>query len=209
MLTDEEQAAMEATHKAEIEALNAKLAEAGGSTSKVEALEAKLKELENRPVGDGGQSDWARDEIRKISAQRDEAKKAAADAMTAADTAKTEAEAKQLAMRKEYAIKAAMDKAGVLGTMREFAMQKLDMDAMELDESGHLHATIDGEKKTAVDAVTALKETIPQFFGDADVSTLAASTSGGGSTESIKDANGKIDSKKVIDRGLAAFAAKL
>ena len=209
-LTDEEQAALEVKHKAEIDALNAKITEVSGGAAKVEALEAKIKELESRSGGDGAAADWAREEIRKISAQRDDAKKALADAQAATESAKAKYEAQQLALRKEYAVKAAMQEAGVLPSMQEFAMQKLDLASMELDESGKLTAKIGDETKSAVEAVVGLKESLPQFFGDSQPSgSLAGSTSGGNNGMSIKDKDGNIDNKRVIERGINAFADKL
>jgi len=210
-LTDEEEKALKDKHQVDLAALTQQVAEANAKAQEVDTLKAQLQRAQQ---GDGATAEYIqrlKDDMRKAAEVRDAAKVEADKLKTDLEEAKGAGEAQVLELKKQYAVKALLAKSGIVESMSKFALAELDLEKMTLGDDGKLTCEIGGEPKDAAEAIAALKEPYPQFFGSSqsDAYHLAGSPASGKPPSSIKDDKGNISTKAVDERAANAFEKEL
>jgi hypothetical protein len=194
-------AAKAATLAAEIESLKAKPADTGNGDAErlrieLEATKAKLDELK------GNDADHWKAQAKSAFEKREEAKQRAEAAEAKAKQIEDDYKAKVIADAKLRLAESTLRSAGTDEKMLEFALAKMGIDKLELDDSGK----IDGISDIAVKVL----EEYPQFVGgNKGASGGFGSRKYTGKTGAVHDANGNLDIAKTKESNRSGLARKM
>jgi len=215
-LTDEEEKALKATHKVEIENLKAaNSTDIEAHKNKADALAGENKQLKDATTG--GDSYWQK-EAQKAFKDRDTEraarKEAEATLETQPETIKAEAEAEYQLKLKEaevsHSIKTLLNRAAVDPKMEDYALQALGDYGLAADESGALKGKIEDKDATAEEVVEHLRTSTPNFFQSTEHRrSLQMSVPGPGGKTGIKDKDGNTSLKLIDKRASNAFESEM